>query len=214
MSENSAPARFIRLGIRAGYLEAKKELGKRGLDFPSHPLVDKFLMERPRRDGGALDSLVRVKELLAYPRKGSVFERGDIVDAKAGWIIPHSEVPQEAFGERFIGLYIVPEIEESGGNVIVHPKSLVVRPGVVTSFWKGNNGVVDDSTKIPNVLAERKGVERGLRRVLELRRCGGIFGIVRGAIRMGEEPVVFDYVLANIRPDVKLDVVGVPKEQP
>jgi hypothetical protein len=197
-------------------------LEKRGLDFPSHPLVDRCLMKRPRMDGRALDSFVRVKELLAYPKRKGVFERGDdkgvfkrgedIVDQRTGWLIPHSEVPQEAFGERFVGLYIVPEIEETGGKVIVHPKSLVVRPGVVTSFWGGKNGVVDDSTKIPNVLAGRKRVERGLRRALELRRCGGIFGIVRGAIRMGEEPIVFDYVLANIRPDVKLDVVGVAKE--
>jgi len=212
MAENVSPVRFIRLNIRAGYLEAKRELEKRGLDFPSHPLVDKFLMERPRMDGGALDSLVRVKELLAYPRKGAVFEKGDIVDAKTGWIIPHSEVPQEAFGERFIGLYIVPEIEESGGKVIVHPKSLVVRPGVFTSFWKGDCGVVEDSTKIPNVPAMHRGAERELRRTLKLRRGGGIFGIVRGAIRMGEQPIVFDYVIADIRPNVKLDVVGVAKD--
>jgi hypothetical protein len=215
MAEKPDSVRFMRLGMKKGHLEAGRELKKRGLDFPSHPLVDGYLMERPRRDGGALELLFRVKELLAYPKKKGVFERGkDIIDRKTGRIIPCSEVPQEAFGEKFIGLYIVPEIVEKDGRVIVHPESVVVRPGVVASFWKGNVGRVEDFTRIPNVpplWGKREQGNEG--RVLHLKGRGGIFGIVRGVTNYFSPVEVYDYVFADIWPGEEKEVVGVVREK-
>ncbi|NYZ60756.1 hypothetical protein H0O01_03595 [Candidatus Micrarchaeota archaeon] len=217
MAENVSPVRFIRLGMRAGYLEAGKELHKRGLDFPSHLFVDRCLMEGPKKyTGPESEVMVRAREIFAYPKRKGVFERGrDIVDVRTGWVIPHSEVPQEAFGERFVGLCIDPEIEESGGRVIVHPKTLVMRHGVKRNFLGGYYGVVDDSTRIPNALAERKGVGKEMMRSLTTMNCGGIFVIKRAEFVRVDGPSLSNHVVsADMRPDVKLDVVGVVKGQP
>lgn len=219
MSENNAPVRFIRLGVKAGYLETQKILRERGLGFPSHPLVDRCLMEGPKEYKELADH-VRVKELLAYPGRKEVFRRGeDIVDARTGWIIPHSEVPREAFGEGFIGLYIVPEMEERGESVIVHPKSAVVRHNIFPAsffafFLRGERGVVDDDTKIPDLQAKLKGVGKEMVRALHTRHKGGIFTMARAEfITFESTPVPCNNeIFAGIRPDENMEVVGVPRE--
>lgn len=215
MSENSAPARFIRLGIMAGYLEAKKELEKRGLDFPSHPLVDKFMMDAPKKHTGPeSETVVRAKELFACPGRKGVFGRKDIVDVKAGWLIPQSEVPHEAFGDKFVGLYIVPkELEEIWGMVVVHPELVVVRHGVKPNILGGYFGVVDDSTKIPNALAEQKGAGEEMMRSLVTLNRGGIFVIERSEFTsFGDYTQNHNVVRAEHGPDIELEVVGVAKE--
>jgi len=216
MSENNAPVRFIRLGIKAGYLEAHRELHGRGLDFPSHRFVDKCLMEGPRKHTGPeSEIMVRARELFAYPERRGVFGRWDIIDPKKSWLIPQSEVPPEAFGERFVGLYIVPkELEEIRGIVVVHPELVVVRHGVKPNILGGYLGVVDDSTKIPNKLASRKGVGNEMMRSLRTMNCGGIFSIVRKAFEnnLGYAAGCHDQVFADVRPDREIEVVGVVKE--
>jgi hypothetical protein len=215
MSENSAPARFIRLGIRAGYLEAKRELEKRGLDFPSHPLVDKFMMDAPKKHTGPeSETMVRAKELFAHPGRKGVFGRGDIVDARAGWLIPRSEVPPEAFGERFVGVYIVPkELEAAWGMVVVHPELVVVRHGVKPNILGGYFGVVDDFTIIPNALADREGVGKEMMRSLVTLNRGGIFVIERSEFTsLGDYTQNHNVVRAEHGPDIELEVVGVAKE--
>ncbi len=215
MAENNASVRFIRLGMRAGYLEARKELHRRGLDFPSHPLVDDCLMKGGRGKYPELGDRVRLKELIAYPKRKEVFGRWDIIDSKSCWLIPQSEVPPEAFGEKFVGLYVVPgEIEKVGELVVVHPELVVVCHGVKPNFLGGYLGVVDESTRIPDALASKRGVEKGRLRSMLTDNRGGIFGIGRSKYRMGADRDVpsREIVFADIPLDRKIEVVGISRE--
>lgn len=212
MAENNHPARFIRLGMKAGYLDAHRELKARGLDFPSHPLVDDCLMEGRRGEYPELGSRMRLKELIAYPERKGVFGRWDIVDPKSSWLIPQSEVPAEAFGERFVGLYIVPgELEKIGELVVVHPELVVVCQGVKPNFLGGYLGVVDGLTRIPDALAGRKGVEKGRLRSMLTDNRGGIFGLGRSEYKVGADGDALskDIVFADIPLDREIEVVGV-----
>ena len=197
-------------------MEAHKELRSRGLEFPSHLLMDKCLMEGPKKHTGPeSEIMVRAKELFAYPERKGVFGRWDIIDPKTSWLIPQSEVPPEAFGERFVGIYIVPrEFEEIRSIVVVHPELVVVRHGVKPNILGGYLGVVDDSTKIPDALASRKGVGKDMLRSLRTMNSGGIFSIVRKAFEnnLGYAAGCHDQVFADVRPDREIEVVGVAKE--
>ena len=147
--------RIISRGGRTGYLEARRLTKGR---LPSNVLVDDYLVSIADRWKTIRNSFpLWAREILVYPEIRGKFEKGkDVVDSKKDerrrkWILPASYVPEEAIGREKVGLFVDPEdVREEGGNVIVHPKSIVV----LSNFSQPpvESGKVDEVTRIPLVV--------------------------------------------------------------
>lgn len=148
-----AQKRIALMKIRTGYFKASKlTRGKGGL--PSNVLLDDYLAKTGQREAMKESFPIWAREILVYPEKDGQFKKGrDVVDSRKDrkgrkWILPANYVPLEARGREKVGLFVDPEeVREEKGNVVVHPKSVVVLSGFIQEL--GKPGKADENTRIP-----------------------------------------------------------------
>ncbi len=174
------------LGVKAGYLEARRLAKEKGGRLPSNVLHDEYLVRSDRWKAIARYYAAWAREILVYPAKGGKFKEGkDIVDSGTGWILPASYVPKEAFEKTGVGLFVDPaEVGEEHGRIIVHPKSgmIVLAPFIQEN---GNFGKVEKTTRIPLALkCESEASRRWLSRIDGV----GVRPLVRGRILLFNGP--------------------------
>ncbi|MGI0141323.1 MAG: hypothetical protein ACREBF_01580, partial [Candidatus Micrarchaeales archaeon] len=75
----------------------------------------------------------RAKEIAVYPKSGGKFEKGEgIVDSykdddNRQFVFPAKYIPEEVFGKKNIGLFVVPkELEFDGKKIIPIPESITI----------------------------------------------------------------------------------------
>jgi len=162
------------LGIQASRLEAERIVKERGRKLPSNVLLDDYFCDSDRcKQVGlvfpawAKKAPVWAREVLAYPACGGTFEKGrDIVDFVTKWVLPASCVPEGAYTQKAVQLFVDPEgFEESKGRVVVLPKSITM---VWNAMESNDNGVFDKKTRVPVIcpprltFSDRAQVARGL----------------------------------------------------
>lgn len=145
---NKALKRMVAVKERTGYLEARRITEEKG-GLPSHVMHDDYLLRTGRWREVQKIYPAWAKEIIVYPRTGWQFEKGkDVVDSETGWILPAMHIPKEAIRREKIGLFVDPEeITEENGNVVVHPKSIVVLKGFIQQT--SAHGKMDEKTRIP-----------------------------------------------------------------
>jgi hypothetical protein len=163
------------------WLDARKMVEDRG-GLPSHVLYDHYLTAQDlvaRKKIYAWEDMsycaFHTREILAYPAKGKTFQKGkDLVGRSQdnngrSWILPASCVPERAFGQDKVSLFIDPEqVEVTNKNVVIlaKPDSVVI---LAPFIQKDGLGAVDEQTRIPleasDQVLDALFYEKGLRKL-------------------------------------------------
>ncbi|MFH2106192.1 MAG: hypothetical protein ABII22_02950 [Candidatus Micrarchaeota archaeon] len=138
----------------APYLRAREISVQRGMKLASNVLHDDYLVGSNRYQKVRRVYAAWARELLVYPEQNGQFVRGkDVVDSHKDntgreWVLPASDVPEQAIGRQKVGLFVDPEnIEVTDKRVVIHPASVVVLDSFIQTL--GNGGKVDEATRIP-----------------------------------------------------------------
>lgn len=126
-------------GWASSLAEAQKlaqSLGQAGFRarMVSHLQLDNFMVRTGIWDKLPAEAYpICAREILAYPERGGVFAKRDIVDSVTGDILPSEFVPPSAIGVKNIALLIDPWKIECGGNgaLVYTPASVRVISNVV-----------------------------------------------------------------------------------
>jgi len=133
--------------------EARKlaqSLGQTG--FPtrmvSHLVLDNYMVRTDIWDKLPANAYpVCAREILAYPEKGGVFLKRDIIDSVTGDVLPAEFVPSSAIGVKNIALLVDPwKVECSGNGALVYTPDSV---RVISNVVECGCGKADPLTGIP-----------------------------------------------------------------
>ena len=148
------------------------------------------------------------REIVAYPSKHGVFEKGDIKDSDYDWVLQSRYVPKAAIGKKNICLVIVPkDLQVVNSQVRIIPQSVYVQSFPQANGWYA----FDQKTRIPTDRQPKSDADEAKRYLWRrdsqtLRPLARYVGVWDGYGRR--------YVYAYRWPDVRLGVgVVEPSEQ-